>query len=339
MQRESWRAIVFKLDDRIDTDESKLPLISISIPVLNEALNLDTLYKRLCKLAERMVGQCRLEFVFSDNHSNDDTWEKLSALAIEDPRVRAIRFSKNFGFQRSILANYLHTRGDAVMQIDADLQDPPELLETFFDYWQQGYLVIYGVREKRKESLLMNKFRELGYWTIDKISEHPIPRNAGDFRLIDRRVITALSKMRASNPYLRGMIANLGFKQIGIPYAREARTAGHSKFNLVRLIRLGLTAVFNHSSVPLRFATFAGLLMLATSILGGIYYLFLRLLHPDLPQGLASIHILVFFGIGLNSILLGVIGEYLLRIYLILRADPVAVIEQSLNFAEAELKF
>lgn len=323
----------------LEAKQPKIPLISISIPVLNEAENLDTLYKRLCELAVRMEGSCYLEFVFTDNHSNDATWEQLSDLATKDLRVRAIRFSKNFGFQRSIFANYLHTRGDAVMQIDADLQDPPEMLETFFEQWKQGYHVVYGIRKKRKESWLMNQFRQFGYWVIDKISEHPIPRNAGDFRLIDRKVVTALSRMRTSNPYLRGMIANLGFKQIGISYDRDARVAGYSKFNLSRLIRLGLTAVFNHSSVPLRFASFVGIFMLAMSILGGIYYLFLRILYPDLPQGLASIHILVFFGIGLNSVLLGVIGEYLLRIYLILRADPVAVIEHSLNFADADLKF
>ncbi|NSL17171.1 glycosyltransferase family 2 protein [Tatlockia micdadei] len=329
---------MFELE-KVEAQENALPLISISIPVLNEAANLDTLYARLAELRARMAGKCHLEFVFSDNHSDDATWEKLAELAQKDSRIRAIRFSKNFGFQRSILANYLHTRGDAVMQIDADLQDPPEMLETFFEYWQKGYAVIYGIRKRRKENWLLNKFRQFGYWIIDKISEHPIPPNAGDFRLVDRKVITALSGIRTSNPYLRGMIANLGFKQIGIPYDREARVAGYSKFNLTRLIRLGLTAVFNHSSVPLRFASFVGMVMLAISILGGIYYLFLRILHPDLPQGLASIHILVFFGIGLNSILLGVIGEYLLRIYLILRSDPVAVIEHSLNFEEAELKF
>lgn len=318
--------------------ERAKPLISISIPVLNEALNLSVLYERLKNLAQLMAEKCDLEFVFSDNHSDDATWEELSQLAQQDSRVRAIRFSKNFGFQRSILANYLHTRGDAVMQIDADLQDPPELLNTFFDYWQQGYLVVYGERRKRKEGWLVTKFREIGYWAIDKISEHPIPANAGDFRLIDRKVITALAQMKTPNPYLRGMIANLGYKQIGIPYQREARIAGQSKFNISRLIHLGMTAVFNHSSVPLRFASFIGCIMLAMSIFGGGYYLFLRLLHPDLPRGLASIHILVFFAIGLNSILLGVIGEYLLRIYLILRADPLVLIEHSLNFAENELK-
>lgn len=316
----------------------KKPLISISIPVLNESGNIHALYARLDALGRQMRDKCELEFVFSDNHSDDDTWELLAELAQRDPRVRAIRFSKNFGFQRSILANYLHTRGDAVMQIDADLQDPPELLEAFFDLWQQGYQVVYGIRRKRPEAWLLKNFRRLGYWIIDKISEHPIPRDVGDFRLIDRKVIDTLAKMRNSSPYLRGMIAGLGFNQTGVTYDRDARIAGESKFNVSRLVRLGLTAVFNHSVVPLRAASFLGLAILGISVIGAIYYLALRLLHPELPRGLASIHILVLFGIGLNSFFLGIIGEYLLRIYLVVRAEPIAIVQQSLNFTAPEIK-
>lgn len=320
------------------TEERTKPLISISIPVFNEAGNLDALYARLCEIGTRMADRCDLEFVFTDNHSDDTTWEKLSALAQKDQRVRAIRFAKNFGFQRSILANYLHTRGDAVMQIDADLQDPPEMLEAFFEKWQAGYHVVYGIRRKRPENPLLHTFRRLGYWFIDAVSEHPIPRGVGDFRLVDRRVIEVLSKIKTPSPYLRGMIAGLGFNQTGIPYDRDARVAGESKFDVSRLIRLGLTAVFNHSTVPLRVASLAGGVMLGVSFLGALYYFLLRLLHPDLPQGLASIHILVLFGIGLQSLLLGIIGEYLLRIYLILRAEPIAIIQQSVNFNQDELK-
>ncbi|MFY3605636.1 glycosyltransferase family 2 protein [Achromobacter xylosoxidans] len=319
-------------------NENNKPLISISIPVLNEAGNIDALYRRLCALAEVMRNRCDLEFVFSDNHSDDESWAMLTALSQADARVRAIRFSKNFGFQRSILANYMHTRGDAVLQIDADLQDPPEMLEAFFEQWQQGYQVVYGIRKNRPEGGLLRAFRKLGYWVIDKISEHPIPRDVGDFRLIDRKVIQSLCQIKTANPYLRGMIANLGFNQVGISYDRDARTAGESKFNVSRLIRLGLTAVFNHSTVPLRAASFVGGIILAASVIGALYYLVLKILHPELPQGVASIHILVLFGIGLNSFLLGIIGEYLLRIYLVLRADPVAIIEQSLNIDSSELK-
>lgn len=318
--------------------EKNKPLISISIPVLNEEGNIDALYGRLCALAQRMQDRCNLEFVFSDNHSDDQTWAMLSALAGKDDRVRAIRFSKNFGFQRSILANYMHTRGDAVMQIDADLQDPPEMLEAFFEQWQKSYQVVYGIRKKRPENLFLHAFRKLGYWVIDKISEHPIPRDVGDFRLIDRKVVQSLSQIKTANPYLRGMIAGLGFNQTGIPYDRDARTVGESKFNVSRLVRLGLTAVFNHSTVPLRAASFLGAFILAVSILGALYYVILKVLHPEFPQGLASIHILVLFGIGLNSFLLGIIGEYLLRIYLVLRAEPVAIVEQSLNIEPFELK-
>jgi polyisoprenyl-phosphate glycosyltransferase len=318
--------------------ERKKPLISISIPVLNEEANINTLYSRLSALAARMSDRCEMEFVFSDNHSNDNTWNFLAELAQKDPRVRAIRFSKNHGFQRSILANYMHTRGDAVMQVDADLQDPPEMLETFFEHWQKGYHVIYGIRRKRPESMFLNGFRKLGYWVIDKISEHPIPRDVGDFRLMDRKVILSLAQIKTANPYLRGMIAGLGFNQTGIPYDREARTAGESKFNVSRLVRLGLTAVFNHSTVPLRAASFLGSFILAISVMGALYYLILRIFHPELPQGLASMHILVLFGIGLNSFLLGIIGEYMLRIYLVLRAEPVAIVEQSLNIDSADLK-
>jgi dolichol-phosphate mannosyltransferase len=315
-----------------------MPLVSITIPVLNEEDNLESLYARLTLLGAQLEGEVELEFVFSDNHSSDKTWERLEKLSARDGRVRAIRFSKNVGFQRSILANFLHTRGDAVMQVDADLQDPPELLVDFLAKWREGYHVVYGIRRKRKEGVLINAFRSFGYWLIDKVSEHPIPRDVGDFRLVDRKVINALCAMKASHPYLRGMIAGLGFNQTGIEYSRDARVAGKSKFGVSRLISLGLTAVFNHSVVPLRLATFAGVSALAASALGAAYYLFLRLTFPELPQGLASIHILVLFGIGLNSLLLGIIGEYILRIYLILRAEPIAIVERSVNIPNSQLR-
>lgn len=318
--------------------ESRLPLISICIPVLNEAGNLDQLYDRLRRLAETMAGKCELEFVFSDNHSDDLTWAKLSNLARSDPRVRAIRFSRNVGFQRSILANYMHARGDAIMQIDADLQDPPEMLVQFFERWRSGSRVVYGIREARPESTLLQSFRRVGYWAIDKLSEHPIPRDAGDFRLIDRAVLNALTKMNTPSPYLRGMIAGLGFEQVGIPYRRDARTQGQSKFNVIRITQLGLAAVINHSAVPLRIASFVGAATLILSFLGGIYFVIGKIIQPDYPRGLASIHLLLLFGIGLHAFLLGIVGEYLLRIYLILRSEPLAIIEDTLNFSADEIK-
>ncbi len=314
------------------------PLITISIPVLNEEKNIKKLYNRLVDLADKMHDRCNLEFLFSDNHSSDNTWLIILGLSKKDSRVKAIRFSQNVGFQRSILANYIHAQGDAIMQVDADLQDPPELLEQFFEKWIKGSQVVYGIRKKRPEHFLLHKFRKLGYWLIDKISDYPIPKDAGDFRLIDKKVANVLIKMKTANPYLRGMIAGLGFKQTGISYDREARVDGKSKFSLLNISKLGLTAVFNHSTVPLRAVSFLGIIILLISIAGALYYLVAKILHPELPQGLASIHILVLFGIGLNALLLGILGEYLLRIYLIIRADPIAIVEQSTNFSDNQLK-
>jgi len=314
------------------------PLISVSIPVLDEEETIPALYGRLDALAVKMQEKCDLEFVFSDNHSTDGTWALLTELASKDSRVRAVRFFRNVGFQRSILANYLHTRGDAVMQIDADLQDPPEMLEDFYALWEQGYQVVYGIRKKRPEGWMINSFRRLGYWVIDKFSGYPIPRDVGDFRLIDRKVIETLSGIRAPNPYLRGMIASLGFKHTGIPYERSPRLASKSKINLFQLIRLGITAIFDHSAVPLRIASFMGGAMLALSVVGAFVVLIYRLRHPGLPQGFASTFLLIVFSIGLNSFLLGIIGEYILRIFLILRSEPLAIVEQSLNTPRSELK-
>jgi len=314
------------------------PLITISIPVLNEEENLSPLYSRLTALANKMKGKCDFEFLFSDNHSSDNTWPSIEVLAAKDPRVKAIRFSKDFGFQRSILANYMHASGDAIMQIDADLQDPPEMLEAFFQYWIDGYDVVYGIRASRPEGRAVTNFRKFGYWAINKLSEDPIPRNAGDFRLVDRKVVDALLKMKTKDPYIRGMIANLGFNQIGVSYDRMPRTAGNSKFNYSRLAKLGLTAIYNHSTIPLKLGTYLGATILLTTTIGSGYYVFLRLSHPDLPQGMASLHIVVLFGIGLVSFLLGIIGEYVLRIYIILRSDPVAVVERSFNIPPSSLR-
>ncbi len=320
------------------SNASNKPLISISIPVLNEAGNLPVLYERLDALARKMEDRCDMEFLFTDNRSEDGTWAKLKELSEQDARIRALRFSKNFGFQNSILANYLHTRGDAVMQIDADLQDPPELLEKFFELWQQGYKVVYGVRIKRPDSFLLAAFRRLGYWVIDKLSEHDIPRDAGDFRLIDRAVVKAIAQSKSASPYIRGQIAGMGFRQVGVPYSRDARLTGQSKFNLSRLLRLGITAVFNHSTIPLRAATFLGVGILILSLIGTAYYLALYAIDSTLPRGFTSIQLMILFGIGLNAFFLGVIGEYILRIYRLLRSDPIAIVDECLNVDSNDLK-
>jgi len=305
-------------------------LISIAIPVKNEVDNLDMLYARLLNLSSD-IDEFEFEFVFSDNSSTDGTWEKIRNLAASDRRIKGIRFSKDIGFQRSILANYAVTNGNLVMQLDADLQDPPELLREFIDQWNQGYKVVYGIRKERPENFFLRKFRKFGYFLIDWLSETSIPRNAGDFRLLDRSVVDLLSQNKSGEPYIRGMIANLGFKQTGIEYSREERKAGNSKFNLSKLIKLGLVAVFNHSTMPLRLASYLGMAILFLSTIYGSYVFYSWNQNLNLPKGYTSLTLILLFGIGLISFLLGIIGEYIYRIYLMVAGEPKTIIQDYLN--------
>lgn len=315
----------------------KLPLISICIPVLNEQSSIPALYKRLCALAEKMKSKCNLEFIFSDNHSSDSTWEILNDLYKKDQKVKALRFTKNIGFQKSILVNYMHAKGDAVFQIDSDMQDPPELLEDFFGYWEKGYKFIYGIRRKRPENIFLRIFRNTGYWIIDKLSDHSIPRGAGDFRLIDKDVVKKLLEIKTATPYLRGSIPSFGYKQIGIHFDRDKRISGETKFRLTHLLRLGIEGIFENSTIPLRLASCFGALILFFTFFGIIYYIFVRFFFPELPAGFSTLHIFMLSSIGLNAFLLGIIGEYILRIFMILKAEPIAILEKTINFKSSDL--
>ena len=307
-------------------------LISISVPVKNEVDNLPRLYERLLRLT-LSLRDYDFEFVFSDNASTDGTWEKIEILANSDSRIKALRFSKDIGFQKSILANYSATKGDLVMQLDADLQDPPEMLHEFLKKWHEGYKVVYGIRKERPENYILRKFRKLGYIVIDWLSETRIPQNAGDFRLLDRSVVNLLSLHRSGEPYIRGMIANMGFKQVGIEYTREKREAGESKFNLRKLIKLGIVAVFNHSAIPLRLATYLGVSILFLSMMYGLFIIYSWTQDINLPPGYTSMTLILLFGVGLISFLLGIIGEYIHRIYLMVSGEPKIIIQDYLNIS------
>jgi dolichol-phosphate mannosyltransferase len=315
----------------------ELPLISICILVLNEELCLPALFDRLVRLADKLKDKCRLEFIFSDNHSEDSTWEIIEKVVASDDRFKGIRFTKNVGFQKSIMANYLHASGDAVFQIDADMQDPPEMLVKFFDLWMQGYQIVYGLRRKRPENIFISSFRKIGYIVVDILSDHKIPRNVGDFRLVDRKVLDAIFSTKNPTPYLRGLVAGFGFKSICVEFDRDKRQIGTTKFKISHLLSLGYSAIFNHSVAPLRLATISGVIILILSLIGSLYYVAIRYIYPGLPPGFASVHILVLFGIGLNSFFLGIMGEYILRIFLILRNDPIAIIEKSINLETKKL--
>jgi polyisoprenyl-phosphate glycosyltransferase len=307
-------------------------LISICVPVYNEEPNIEPLYDALLPVMTQLSSRYDFELLFTDNHSTDKTFEALEKLARRDPRVRAMRFSRNFGFQRSIFTAYTSARGDAAVQLDCDLQDPPSLILEFISKWESGYRVVYGVRSSRKESWWMNLTRRVFYRLIDSLSEDELPLDAGDFRLVDRCVLDELRKFEDYQPYLRGTIAALGFDQIGVPYDRAERQHGESKFSFRELMGLALDGILNHSVVPLRIATYLGLAISLSTLLAIFGYLIGRvLLGKNWPPGFASIVVLILGSLSLNALFLGIIGEYLGRIYRQVKRRPLTIVERELN--------
>lgn len=313
---------------------SKKTLISICIPVYNEEENISPLYQHLLSVFKK-ESQYNFELLFTDNSSEDKTFEYLTELAHKDKRVRVLRFSRNFGYQASIMTNFLHAHGEAAIQLDCDLQDSPELIHTFLRHWENGYKVVYGVRRTRPEGWFLHFMRRFYYRFLDFISEDHLPPDAGDFRLIDRSIIENLRQNNDAQPYLRGLIAAMGFKQIGIPYDRNARLLGKSKFNFPRLFALACDGILQHSTVPLRIASIVGIISFLLAFLATLYYLSVRLFFPaNWPPGWATSNILLLFSIGMNGIFLGIIGEYIGRIYKTMKKSSLTIIEQVINHKE-----
>jgi dolichol-phosphate mannosyltransferase len=307
-------------------------LISIAIPVLNEASNVERAYEAVTRVMEEELGDYDYEIVFTDNHSADETFEILMALGSRDSRVRAVRFSKNFGYQNSILTGYALCRGDAAVQLDCDLQDPPELIPEFVREWEAGSRVVYGVRRSRAEGPVITLLRRVFYRGLGRLSEDPLPTDAGDFRLLDRLVIDQLVHLTDPNPYLRGSIAWIGYGQKGIEYDRRARLSGRSNFSGAQLASLAIDGLLAHSALPLRFAAYVGVGTGVVALLGGIGYLVGRFwLGQDWPAGFATLAFLVLTSLSVNAIFLGLIGEYLSRIYVQLKGRPLTIIEESVN--------
>jgi dolichol-phosphate mannosyltransferase len=306
-------------------------LISICVPVYNEEPNIPLLLPALDALSKTNAGY-DFEFLFTDNASIDRTFELLADAAQGDQRIRVIRFSRNFGYQRSIMTNYLNARGNAAIQFDADLQDPPEMVADFLAHWERGYKVVYGIRRTRQEHPLVNFLRRRGYAFIASVSEVPVPRDAGDFRLIDRCIIDQFDSYTDKQPYLRGIIASLGYPQIGIPYDRKPRTAGVSKFSLVDVVRLGVDGVCSQSTKPLFAITMFGIWTSIIAICLAFGYSLWYVFGSSSPTpGFTTLVLLVVFSLGVNAACLGLIGEYIGRIYSNVRSGPFTVTEREID--------
>lgn len=288
-------------------------LISICIPVLNERDNIEFLIRELDKLAKRLP-RYRFEWVFSDNASTDGTWDELKRLKKMFSNLRAIRFSRNIGYQESMIENYRFAKGDALITYDADMQDPMDKMVDFLEYWEQGYELVYGIRVRRAENFLISFSRKLGYLVLSLLSDGRLRRDVGDFRLIDVSIKEALLSRNYYSPYLRGIVSNLGFREIGVSYERYPRTVGESKFSPWRVFSLGLLGVLNFSTFLLKAFLPFSILCFVIGLVGIFWVFFLYLTQSDLPRGFSSTQMMIFASISLNASFFAIAGNYLLRI-------------------------
>lgn len=305
------------------------PIYSIVVPVFNEAESLSYLYEQVIKVMEK-IGE-PFELVLVNDGSSDRSYQIMQVLHERDPRVRVIDFSRNFGHQIAISAGLDYARGQAVVIMDADLQDPPEVIPALIACWKNGAEVVYAQRSQRKgETPLKLLTAAAFYRLITQLTSVDIPRDAGDFRLLDRRVVDVLVKMREQHRFMRGLSAWVGFRQKAVPYIRHERFAGTTKYPLRKMINFSLDAITSFSHVPLKLATSFGFALAGISLLGILIAVILRIFTGAIV-GQASTLILVLFLGGIQLIFLGIIGEYLGRIYDEVRARPLYIVREVLD--------
>jgi glycosyltransferase involved in cell wall biosynthesis len=310
-------------------------VISVVTPCYNEQDNVGDCYHAVKRVFEQHLPDYDFEHVFCDNASSDGTVAALRELAARDSRVKIIVNARNFGPFRSTFNGLLSTSGDAVVVLlAADLQDPPELIPEFVRRWEQGFQVVYGVRKNREENFLMVRVRRLYYWTVSKFADINIPPNVGEFQLVDRVIVDALRQCDDHYPYIRGMIANCGFRATGIDYTWKARKKGFSKNRLYHLIDQGLNGLVSFTKVPLRLCLLGGFALAGLSMLyalGSLLYHLIR--HGELvPPGIPTLIVALFFFSGVQLFFFGVLGEYMSAVHFQVRKRPLVVERERINF-------
>jgi glycosyltransferase involved in cell wall biosynthesis len=297
-------------------------LLSVVVPCFNEQEVIEQTYSELVRNLGYLAG-IALQFVVIDDGSKDHTTEILNDLRTKDKRIKLVRFSRNFGHQAAIAAGLAHADGDIVAVIDADLQDPPQVIVQMIDKWREGFDVIYGIRRGRKEYWL-KRFAYLSFYRIFRSISSSIdaPLDAGDFCLMDRRVVDVLIALPERNQFLRGLRSWVGFKQTGLVYERAVRPAGESKYSLTKLFRLALDGIFNFSTLPLEWVFFVGMAMAGITFLGLLGIVLQRVfnlpvfgVHPSEIPGFALTVLTILFIGGVQMTCIGILGEYIARIY------------------------
>ena len=313
-------------------ERRSLGLLSVVAPVCNEEA---TIHEFCARVRSALEG-INFELVLVDDGSTDGSPEALDLLAAEDPRVRVLYLSRNFGHQTALTAGLDHARGDAVVMLDADLQDPPELIPRMLDHWLGGTDVVYAVREQREgESKFKLATARWFYRLFDTLAQVELRHNSGDYRLLDRRALDALLSMRERNRFLRGMTVWVGYTQAAVPYRRDPRYAGETKYTLTRMLRFSLDAIVSFSDRPLQLATLLGFLISTLAFVAIPVVIVLRITGAYLP-GFSSITIAVLLLGGIQLIAIGIIGEYVGRIYDEVKGRPLYLVRARRNLREAD---
>ena len=302
------------------------PLVSLIVPVFNEEESIDLYLETVPPLMER--DGFRFEIVFVNDGSRDNTLARLLDHVALDRRLRIVNLSRNFGKEAALTAGIDHARGDVIVPMDIDLQDPPELIEPFMARWREGYDVVYGVRTQRAWDTAAKRLSANWFYRVfNSMSPVRIPENVGDFRLVDRRAVEVLRQLPERNRFMKGLFAWVGFNAIGVPYERPQRAAGSSKFNLWRLWNFALDGVVSFSTVPLRASFYGGLVIAAVAVLYALFIIGRVLIFGIDTPGYASLLIAVLGMGAIQLVSIGIIGEYLGRLFLEVKGRPIYVVE------------
>jgi glycosyltransferase involved in cell wall biosynthesis len=305
------------------------PEISIVIPLFNESETLPFLVSRLDKLKE--IFPLNMEIVLVDDGSSDHTAELMQQLAFMDEKYQCVFLARNYGHQLALSAGLAAAKAtEAVIILDGDLQDPPELIPDFYEYFKKGYEVVYAVRKKRKENFIKKLCYYIFYRILKMISYINIPLDSGDFSLLSRRVVDILNKMPEESRFIRGMRSWIGLKQIGIDYEREERVAGNSKYSLRMLFKLAYNGIFNFSELPIKFITNSGAMAISLSLIYLTVTIVKKFVYGTVPEGFTALLFTIILFSGVQLIALGIIGEYVLRIFFQAKGRPLYIIKNKI---------
>jgi glycosyltransferase involved in cell wall biosynthesis len=301
--------------------------LTVVVPAYNESEGLRDFHARLAKVLDGL--DLESEVLYVDDGSRDDTYQIMCALREADPRVSTLKLARNFGKELALTAGLDHVDTDAAIVIDADLQDPPELIPTFVQHWREGYDVVYGTRASRAgETRLKKATASAFYRVMERLSQTPIPRDTGDFRLLSRRALDALKQVRERQRFMKGLFTWVGYRQLSVVYHRDPRHAGETKWNYWRLWNFAIDGITSFSGAPLKLATYVGLATALLAFVFGIWVLGKALVFGDPVRGYPSLMVVVLLLGGVQLVALGVIGEYLGRLYVESKQRPLYLVDE-----------